>query len=82
MVTTTDEIRNWLKRGKEEGATHVIVVCDTFDNDCYPVMVMPGKDVRKKAKEYDDVNMQKIMEVYDLSKDIEEQIREKWSLNY
>lgn len=82
MGTTREDIRGWLERGKEEGATHVIIVCDTWDNEDYPVMVMPGKDVRKKVKEYDDVNMQKIMEVYDLSKDIEEQIQEEWSLNY
>jgi hypothetical protein len=30
MATTRDDIRAWLKRAPE-GATHMLVVCDTFD---------------------------------------------------
>ena len=48
MGTTRERIREWIERGQEEGATHVIVVCDTFDWEDYPVMVKPGEDVRKK----------------------------------
>ncbi len=73
-MTTIKTIRKWLERGKEEGATHVIVVCDTFDYEDYPVMVSPGEDVREKETEYSD-NMQKVMEVYNLNMDIEEQLK-------
>jgi hypothetical protein len=80
-VTTKPEIRAWLRRAKLEGATHLLVVCDTFDWDDYPVPVMPGQDVRDVAKQYDRNNMQKIMECYDLSKDIEAQLAEPRARN-
>ncbi len=83
MGTTRDDIKRWIERGQEEGATHVIVVCDTFDYGDYPVMVMPGEDVRKKYTENnDDSAMKKVMEVYNLSMDIEEQIKEERVFNY
>jgi len=49
MAVTKGEIRTWLLEAKKEGATHVIVVCDTFDYDDYPVKVMPGEDAKKRA---------------------------------
>ena len=49
MPTTQKDIRGWLHRGKEKGATHVLVVCDTFDHSDYPVFVMLGQNVRKVA---------------------------------
>ncbi len=83
MGTTRERIRGWIERGQEEGATHVIVVCDTFGYGDYPVMVMPGEDVRKKFTENnDDSAMKKVMEVYNLSMDIEEQIKERRSFNF
>lgn len=72
MQTTPEMIREWLEEGKEAGATHVIVVCDTFDYEDYPVHVMPKEDVIKKADEYRGKNMQTVMKVYDLSKDVED----------
>ncbi len=79
--TTQDDIRQWLLRGKEEGATHVIVVCDTFDYDDYPVMVSPKQSVHEVMEEYNGKNMQKIMEVYNLSMDLEKQLNEGRSYN-
>ncbi len=77
MATTQEEIRDWLHEGRQKGATHVIVVCDTFDSGDYPVFVMPGEDVAERAVEFDGQNMQKVMEVYDLSLDVEMQLREE-----
>lgn len=77
MGTTRDTIRGWLQRGLDEKATHVIVVCDTFDHGDYPIMVKPGEDVRKKFEEHDGQNMQRVMEVYDLSLSIDEQVNTK-----
>lgn len=74
MGTTKEDIRGWLKYGQEQGATHMIVVCDTFDWEDYPVYVMPTDDVHQKFASYNGPNMQKVMEVYNLSKDIEMQL--------
>ncbi len=54
----------------------MIVVCDTFDHEDYPVYVKPGEDVRKKYAEYDGPNMQRVMEVYALHLDLESQLNE------
>lgn len=93
MPTTKDDITGWFKRGIIEGATHMIVVCDTYDWSDYPVFVMPGEDPREKASEYGkndkhglptlpNGQMQKVMEVYSLSKSTEEQLRERLAFNF
>jgi hypothetical protein len=51
-----------LAEAKDAGATHVIVVCDTFSYEDYTVEVMPGDDLAAKRREYSD-NMQRVMEV-------------------
>ncbi|TSC59680.1 MAG: hypothetical protein LiPW15_700 [Parcubacteria group bacterium LiPW_15] len=61
MATTKTTIARWLNQAKKDGATHLIVVCDTFDHEDYPVSVLPGKDVRKVYAEYDGKNMQRVM---------------------
>lgn len=82
MATTREDIRRWLQEAKKKGATHVIVVCDTFDYDDYPVYVMPAESVREKADEHNGKNMQKVMEVYSLKLDIEKQLGEHRSFHY
>lgn len=77
MGTSVDEIRAWLEEGKRDGKSHVIVVCDTFDHEDYPVFVSKDQNPRIVAKEYDSKNMQKIMEVYNLSMDFDEQLNPK-----
>lgn len=76
MTTTQRDIRSWLDNAKEEGATHMIVVCDSFDYEDYPVNVMPEEDVNQKVKEYKGKPMQRIMEVYALHLDINTQLEE------
>lgn len=76
MATTQEEVRGWLHEGKQKGGTHVIVATDGFDYSDYPVFVMPGEDVAARAAALDGPNMQKVMEVYDLSLDLEAQLRE------
>lgn len=48
----------------------MIVVCDTYNHEDYPVYVMPGEDaqsdVRKMVEEYGKKSMQRVMEVYKL----------------
>ena len=82
MSTTRDDIRRWLELGKKKGSTHLIVVCDTWDWEDFPVYVEPNEDVHKIEKEHSGQNMQKIMEVYNISKDWETQIKEGRSFNY
>ena len=76
MGTTQADIRGWLKHAKEGGATHMLVVCDTYDHADYPVDVMPGEDVKAAFAKHDGPNMQRVMEVYALHLDLESQLKE------
>jgi hypothetical protein len=82
MAATMTDIMEWLERGKEAGATHVVIVCDTLDWNNYPVFVTPTDKVEEIIDRYNFKNMQKIMEVYNLSASIEEQLSERkaWHL--
>lgn len=80
--TTQADIRGWLEQGKANGATHVIVACDTFDYEDYPVNVMPGQDPRKVAEDYDRKDMQTVMEVYALHLDWDSQLNERRSKHF
>lgn len=82
MGTTRERIRTWLIKGKEQGATHVVVVCDTFDHSDYPIYVMLDQKVREVVESNDGTNMKKVMEVYNLEMDIEDQLDEHRALNY
>lgn len=73
MPTTRADIRRWLDRGLEKGASHMVVMCDTFDWSDYPVYVMPGQNPRDFGK---SENMQKPMECYDLRMDLDAQLAE------
>lgn len=70
------EIRKWVTAGKKKKkCTHVLIVCDTFDHDDYPVEVMETEDVHKKIAEF-SMNMQRVMEVYSMQMDLEKQFAE------
>ena len=64
MGTSKEDIRSWFLMGKDQGASHMIIVCDSFSYEDYPVYVTENEDVRKIIKKYDGVNMQRVMEVY------------------
>lgn len=75
MAATQEDIRGWLNYAKSKNATHMIVVCDTFEWEDYPVEVYPDQIVADVVKKYSD-NMQKVMEVYNMSLDLESQLSE------
>lgn len=81
MAATKEDIRGWLWRGAEQKSTHVIIAVDTWDHEDYPVFVSAQESVHKKVNSYDGKH-DRIMEVYNLSMDIEEQLRQTrvWNL--
>jgi len=76
MATTKEEIKAWLENAKDKGATHMLVVCDTFDYDDYQVHVMPGESVKEAIEKYNRMDMSKVMEVYSLALPIDTQLNE------
>lgn len=73
-MTTVSTIRSWITKGLRKKATHVIVMCDTYDHDDYPVYVYEGENPREKAPVG---NMQRILECYSLKLPIEAQLTEQ-----
>ena len=78
-MTTDSDIREWLERATTEHS-HMLVVCDTFDYTDYPVFVSRNDDVEQQINLH-STNMQKVMEVYNLDKNIDAQLAEKRAFN-
>lgn len=75
MTTTREDIRRWIEEGRNNGATHIIVVCDWYDSHDYPVYVRPDYDVYERESEIIDDGDQ-VMEVYwiEPAADVEKQL--------
>ena len=74
-MTSRKEIGKWFDEGEHLGAAYMIIVCDTFTYEDYPVFVGDMKTVAT----YNDGqlgNMQRVMEIYDLRQDKAEQMAE------
>lgn len=83
MTANYHEISGWFDQGIKQGATHMLIVCDTFDYDDYPIYIMPGEDAREKASSIiSQHDMQDLMEVYNLSQDKQTQMDEHRVFNY
>lgn len=82
MAAGVVDISRWFDDGVTLGATHMIVVCDTFDWEDYPVFVMPDEDVHQVEEVSSNASMQKVMEVYNLSMDKRDQLAQHRAFNY
>jgi hypothetical protein len=67
MAASLKELAGWFQDGLDRKAAYMIVVCDTFDYEDYPVYT-EGEEFWLKYKVVSGLNMQRIMEVYDLKK--------------
>lgn len=72
MAASKQEIKKWFDQGVEQGAAFMVVRCDTFDWDDYPSYHDTEGSARGVVQS--PGQMQKVMEVYDLSKPRDEQI--------
>lgn len=77
--TTPDEIRQWLREVDESAPpiTHMIVACDEFEHDDFPIYVHADQDVRTIVDETNAASMTKVHEVYAMHLDFEMQLRER-----
>lgn len=82
MKTSTDLIRTWLEEGKEDGATHVAVFSDDFSHEYYPVSYTSKAAAQEGVASKDGKNMQRVIEVYNLSQDWDKQLRQHRCFNY
>ena len=76
MGTSRETIKGWLEEGRRQGATHVIVACDTFGHANYPIYVAPRENVQLAHARATEASMQRVMEVYALHLDLDKQLDE------
>ncbi len=71
-MTSRQEIKEWFDAANGVHSLYLIVVCDTFDWEDYPLGVfVPITSIEEFWKAFDEhngLNMQKIMEVYEIAK--------------
>lgn len=83
MQTTRADLEEWFKQGLKKKATHMIIACDTFDNSDYPVYVKNNENVIERVNDYSKPEkMSIVVEVYNLSMDMNKQLNEYRSFNY
>lgn len=74
-MITKDVLRDWFRYGVGEQAMFLLVICDTFSWEDYPVLAFSVAEAKDKHYKYlTGSNMTQVMEIYDLRKDMEEQI--------
>lgn len=68
MGITRRDLEEWYNQGVAGKKAYLIVVCDTFDYEDFPVYVSPGESVSAEvSKRSNTSQMSRVMEVYDLS---------------
>lgn len=75
MAATLAEIHGWFDEGKAQESTHMLVICDSYDHEDYPVYAHSKEEAQSEFEKYNNKNMQKVMEVYDLRKPFHTQTR-------
>lgn len=74
-MTTKQDITEWWS-WRPEGATHMLVVCDTFSHEDYPAYVK-GTPIQGQIDQFDKGgNMQRVIEVYSAALPFEDQLNE------
>jgi len=73
-MTTKAEISGWFDQGAMQGKQYMLVICDTFDHEDYPVYAATADECLAKYKAPGE--MQRVMEVYSLTSDKAAQLRE------
>jgi hypothetical protein len=64
---TREMISEWFDKGVQQGATHMLVISDSFSYEYYPSYVQKDQDPQKRVQEYTPESMLSVVEVYDLS---------------
>jgi hypothetical protein len=76
LMTDKEDIAKWFRDGEKREFSHLIIVCDTFKNEDYPVYVSATANVREVIEGYDK-SMQRVMEVYSYALDLKAQLAEQ-----
>ena len=73
-MTTKQDIRNWFNLGHRAGASHLLIVLDEFSYDEFPMYAVDAGYLESLLKEYEKKDMYRVLEIYNLHLDREEQL--------
>ena len=82
METTRKQIERRLENGKRKDIIHMLVVCDTFDYSDYLIYVSKNQSIRDEFAKRDGKNMEKVMEVYSYTRNLEDQLNEHRTFHF
>ncbi len=82
MPASKADISGWFDSGVSIGATHMIVVVDTYEYEDYPYFVSANENVYAEEKRISNIDMQRVMEIYNLSSDKQSQLAQFRAFNY
>lgn len=68
MTATKNDILRWIEEARKMNKKYLLVITDTFDFGNYPVFANDD-DIAKLYASFDDKNMQKIEEIYNVEAD-------------
>lgn len=80
-AATRSEVEEWVQEAQRRGATHLIVMVDTFDWEDYPVYIMGDQNINEELSKRSGKNMQRVVEVYNMQMNIKKQLAESRSYN-
>ena len=81
-ASNKEDIISMFMDGVKNKYKYMIIICDQFDYCDFPVFVHSKEMAVDKLKEFRHKSMTRVMEVYDLSQDMEKQInmRRAWMI--
>lgn len=74
MTATLEIIKAWFENGVSNSKAYMIVMHDTYDNGDYPVYYDTADAAR--ARKLDPRDHERVMEIYDLNVDMQEQLNQ------
>ena len=74
-IANRAQITKWFEQAKQAKAEFLIIVCDTFDYEDYPIFTNTG-NFDENFERHNGKNMQKIMEIYNLSLPLGSQLKQ------
>ena len=79
-MTTKEQITAWFNAGKAKGNSHMLVVCDTFYHEDYPIYCKTKADAQGELD--NPGRMQRVMEIYSYNVNLQQQLERQrvWNL--
>jgi hypothetical protein len=82
MQVSREDIKVWFDSGVADGNTHMMVMSDDFSFEYYPIYIKPDQIPEEVFEKNNQQNMQRVIEIYDLRQDFEQQVNQHrcWSI--